>query len=224
MVSTLRPTREGCFLRSAVARVNARLRGKSLMQLRRMAAAVAGTVGGLYIVMTQDLSHGEHSDHVEHAENKEAQEEADEEAPALQEEKVGSKQTAKEESSDATNVDAPKVDKDDANEEGGDGQDDDSKHSESREKAAEDKKKEHKDSKAQSSQEDTGDEDVASPDKSDKVSADTSSRKRRLTAPALSPQRAQELQRDVRKAAGHVQRRDSPQLANLQAAGEVEEG
>lgn len=130
-----------------------------------MAAAVASTVGGLYIVVNQDFGHGEHSDHAEHAEHAEKHEEAEEEAPASQ----------KEESSDQTNVEASKEEKADANAE--DSSKDESektdsqeeaKHSESREKAAEDKKKEHKDSKAQSSQEKQDDEAVATPDKSDK--------------------------------------------------------
>jgi hypothetical protein len=151
-----------------------------------MAAAVAGTAGGLYVVFTQDFGHGEHHDdhaeYVEKANNKELQEKANEEAPALQKEKFNSKQTAKQEAeeNDGTDVTAPKVEKFDANEEDSSkdadeksdgGQDDDSKHSESREKKSEDKKKEHKEGKASSSQEKTDDEAEASPDKSDKVSA-----------------------------------------------------
>lgn len=138
-----------------------------------MAAAVASTVGGLYIILNQDLSHGGHDEHDEHAEK---HEEAEEEAPAEEEEK--SEEAPKEESTDQTNVEAPKVEKSDANAE--DSAKDESEktdsneegnHSESREKAAEDKKKEHKDSKAQASQEKQDDEAVPSPDKSDKVSA-----------------------------------------------------
>ncbi|KAF3031773.1 hypothetical protein E8E12_002178 [Didymella heteroderae] len=149
-----------------------------------MAAAVAGTVGGLYVVFSQDFGHGGHDDHDEHVEkanNKELQEKANEEAPALQKEKFNSKQTAKQEAeeNDATDVNAPKIEKKDANEEdmskdadekNDGGPTDYSKHSESPEKAAEDKKKEHKEAKASSSQEKTDDEAEASPDKSDKPS------------------------------------------------------
>ncbi|KAF2627363.1 hypothetical protein BU25DRAFT_421794 [Macroventuria anomochaeta] len=121
-----------------------------------MAAAVASTVGGLYIILNQDLSHGGHDDHAE------KHEEAEEEAP-------------KDESTDQTNVEAPKEEKSDANakdsskdeSEKTDGQEE-GKHSESREKAAEGKKAEHKEAKAQASQEKQDDEAVASPDKSDK--------------------------------------------------------
>lgn len=139
-----------------------------------MAAAVASTVGGLYIIVNQDLSHGEHAEHDHHL-NDEKHEEDAEKTPALEKEKTESKQAVKEESHDATNVDAPKVENNDANAE--DSSKDESEktdsqeegtHSESREKAAEDKKKEHKDAKAQASQEKQDDEAAASPDKSDK--------------------------------------------------------
>ena len=172
--------------------------------MTRMAAAVAGTVGGLYIVVSQDLSHGEHSDHAEHAEHVEKQEEADEEAPALQEEKVGSKQTAKEESSDQTNVEAPKEEKADANQEDSSKDESDKsdsqeegKHSDSRETAAEDKKKEHKDAKAQASQQKQDDEAVSSPDKSDKVSA-TPRASRPTYTDVYSPTHARSLRASTR--------------------------
>jgi hypothetical protein len=150
-----------------------------------MAAAVAGTVGGLYVVFNQDFGHGDHDEHAEYVEkanNKELQEKANEETPALSKEKFNSKQTEMQEAeqNDATNPDAPKVEKtDDANEEdlnkdadekSGDVKSGDAKHSESPEKASEDKKREHKEAKASSSQEKTDDEPEASPDKSDKPS------------------------------------------------------
>lgn len=148
-----------------------------------MAAAVATTVGGLYIIVNQDLSHGEHVEHVEPLNEEKFKEDA-EKAPALMKEKTESKQTVKEkaQANDATNVDVPKVEKHDANEEDAskdepekaDNQEEDT-HSESREKASEDKKKEHKDAKAQASQEKQDDEAAASPDKSDKVSTEWAS-------------------------------------------------
>lgn len=128
------------------------------------AAAVASTVGGLYIILTQDLSHGGHDE--EHAEHDEKHEDAEEEAPA---------EESKDESTDGTNVEAPKEEKDDANSEDSakdasektEGKEEGT-HSESREKKAEDRKAEHKDAKAEASQEKTDDENEASPDKSDK--------------------------------------------------------
>ncbi|KZM24739.1 uncharacterized protein EKO05_0005322 [Ascochyta rabiei] len=129
-----------------------------------MAAAVASTVGGLYVILTQDLSHGSHDEHADHEEKHE--EAPEEEAPAEEEE---------EEATDQTNVEVPKVEKSDANAE--DSAKDESEktdnkeegtHSESREKKAEDKKAEHKEEKAQASQEKVDNENEASPDKSDK--------------------------------------------------------
>jgi DNA polymerase III gamma/tau subunit len=133
--------------------------------MRRAAAAVASTVGGLYIILTQDLSHGASHDDAHHEKHEEVEEE---EAPAEEE--------SKDESTDQTNVEAPKEEKSDANAEDSskdeaeksDNQEE-GNHSESREKKAEDKKAEHKDAKAQASQEKVDDENEASPDKSDKV-------------------------------------------------------
>ncbi|KAF9700441.1 hypothetical protein EKO04_001858 [Ascochyta lentis] len=133
-----------------------------------MAAAVASTVGGLYIILTQDLSHGGHDEHAEHGEK---HEEAEEEAPA-EEEKT--EEASKDETTDQTNPNAPKVEKSDANEEDlakDEPEKTDNKgdvHPESREKKAEDKKAEHKEEKAQASQEKVENENEASPDKSDK--------------------------------------------------------
>ncbi|KAJ4323331.1 hypothetical protein N0V94_001947 [Neodidymelliopsis sp. IMI 364377] len=128
------------------------------------AAAVASTVGGLYIILTQDMSHGESHDDAHHEKHEEVEEE---DAPAEEE--------SKDESTDQTNVEAPKEEKSDANAEDSskdeaeksDNQEEGT-HSESREKKAEDKKAEHKDAKAQASQEKVDDENAASPDKSDK--------------------------------------------------------
>jgi len=121
-----------------------------------MAAAVAGTVGGLYIVLTQDTGKA-HDDHVGHSINHDM---SDDEAP------------------DGTNPDAPSVPADDdANTEDADADadaDEKSKGlhelapSESPEKAAEDKKKEKKEAKEET-QEKTDDEADPSPDKSDKA-------------------------------------------------------
>lgn len=122
-----------------------------------MAAAVAGTVGGLYIVLTQDTGHAKaHDDHAGASINHDM---SDDEAP------------------DATNPDAPSVPADDdANTEDADKDSDDKSKglhelapSESPEKAADDKKKEKKAAK-EDTQEEADDEDHPSPDKSDKVS------------------------------------------------------
>jgi hypothetical protein len=125
-----------------------------------MAAAVAGTVGGLYIVLTQDTGAKAHDDHVGHSINHDM---SDDEAP------------------DGTNPDAPSVPADDdANTEDAnkdeDEKDEDEKSkglhelapSESPEKAADDKKKEKKAAK-EDTQEEADDEADPSPDKSDKA-------------------------------------------------------
>ncbi|KAG9197576.1 hypothetical protein G6514_001239 [Epicoccum nigrum] len=121
-----------------------------------MAAAVAGTVGGLYVVLTQDTGHAKahHDDPAGHSINHDM---SDDEAP------------------DGTNPDAPSVPADeDANaEDASSDADEKSKGlhelapSESPEKAAEEKKKEKKEAKSES-QEKADDEAEASPDKSDK--------------------------------------------------------
>jgi hypothetical protein len=181
-----------------------------------MAAAVAGTVGGLYIVLTQDTGAKAHDDHVGHSINHDM---SDDEAP------------------DGTNPDAPSVPADDdANTEDAnkaeDEKDEDEKSkglhelapSESPEKAADDKKKEKKAAK-EDTQEEADDEADPSPDKSDKVSKTAClDEYHMLTTTGRPPQGTQELQRHVRQAAGHVQRRHPPHLADLQARREVQEG
>ena len=170
-----------------------------------MAAAVAETVGGLYIVLTQDTGKA-HDDHVGHSINHDM---SDDEAP------------------DGTNPDAPSVPADDdANTEDADADadaDEKSKGlhelapSESPEKAAEDKKKEKKEAKEET-QEKADDEADPSPDKSDKVSKTAClGEYPTLTTTGRPPQGAQELQRHVRQAAGHVQRRHPSHLADLRA-------
>jgi hypothetical protein len=178
-----------------------------------MAAAVAGTVGGLYVVLTQDTGHAtaHHDDPAGHSINHDM---SDDEAP------------------DGTNPDAPSVPADeDANAEDATSDADEKSKglhelapSESPEKAAEEKKKEKKEAKSES-QEKADDEAEASPDKSDKVSKSACLDEYIiLTTTARPAQGAQELQRDVRQAAGHVQRRHPPQLADRRARREVQEG
>ncbi|KAF2997053.1 hypothetical protein E8E13_001482 [Curvularia kusanoi] len=120
-----------------------------------MAAAVAGTVGGLYVVVNQDLGHVKehHDDPSGHSINHDY---SADEAP------------------DGTNPDAPSVEADDANKEDlkkDEGEKEKSVEElppkDSTEKAAEDKKKEKKEAKSET-QEKTDDEADPSPDKSDK--------------------------------------------------------
>ncbi|KAF2126484.1 hypothetical protein P153DRAFT_346273 [Dothidotthia symphoricarpi CBS 119687] len=126
-----------------------------------MAASAVGTATGLYIVVTQDTSHGaahgeHHDDH--HAEK---DDEPEEEAADDAEEKDESSDDSKDSSKDKD--DEPKHVADDGSK---DESSNDITHSESREKKAEDKKAE----KSGRGEGNPGDEKEASPDKSDKAS------------------------------------------------------
>jgi hypothetical protein len=178
----------------------------------RMAAAVAGTVGGLYFVVTQDLGHGPGHDEDHHAEGHETHGKNDEDEPSEDDKgQGGDKGSSSREESKGVSEEESQAAKNATTRNSGFGKKDAKSAS-----GIPDKKKapdaSNEDPKAQEPGTDNP------PDKSDKVRmAERFFPSLSLTVIVRSTWKAQELQRDLRQARGPLQQRYPPQLADFQA-------
>jgi hypothetical protein len=183
----------------------------AFLTTRRMAAAVAGTVGGLYFVVTQDLGHGPGHDENHHAEGHETHGKNDEDEPSEDDHgQGGDKGSSSREESKGVSEEESQAAKNATTRHEGTGKKDAKSAS-----GIPDKKKAPDASNEEPKAQEPGDN---PPDKSDKVRiVERFFRSFSLTVPVRSTWKAQELQRDLRQAGGPFQQRHPPQLANFQA-------